>query len=62
MPAEIPPHLLELLRCPKCHGALVVEDRGVRCDRCRLLYRGDEGILDMLIEDALPLDGDGSPS
>jgi uncharacterized protein YbaR (Trm112 family) len=33
-----------------------VEEHGVRCDRCRLRYRDDDGILDMLIEDAEPLD------
>jgi uncharacterized protein YbaR (Trm112 family) len=55
--AEIPPAVLALLRCPQCHGELaVVAERGLRCDRCRLLYRSDEGILDMLVEDALPLD------
>ena len=59
MPPEIPPQVLELLRCPKCHGTLEVEERGLRCDRCRLLYPSDDGILDMLIEDAVPLDGPG---
>jgi uncharacterized protein YbaR (Trm112 family) len=54
---DVPTQVLELLRCPKCHGELRVEPAGLACDRCRLLYRGDEGILDMLIEDALPLDG-----
>jgi uncharacterized protein YbaR (Trm112 family) len=54
--ADIPASVLELLRCPKCRGELAVEPRGVRCERCRLLYRSDEGILDMLVEDAVPLD------
>ncbi len=56
MPAEIDPRLLDLLRCPQCHGVLARRERGLACERCRLLYRSDEGILDMLVEDALPLD------
>jgi uncharacterized protein YbaR (Trm112 family) len=53
---DIPAQVLELLRCPQCHGELVVEEDAVRCDRCRLRYRDDDGILDMLIEHAEPLD------
>ncbi|HXA28839.1 MAG TPA: Trm112 family protein [Candidatus Angelobacter sp.] len=58
MALDIPAAVLDLLRCPQCHGALRVQgERGLACERCRLIYRGDQGILDMLIEDALPLDG-----
>jgi uncharacterized protein YbaR (Trm112 family) len=53
---EIPAQVLELLRCPQCHGELAVEEDAVRCDHCRLRYRDDDGILDMLIEHAEPLD------
>jgi uncharacterized protein YbaR (Trm112 family) len=53
---QIPAQVLALLRCPRCHGELAVEEHGVRCDRCRLRYRDDDGILDMLVEDAEPLD------
>jgi uncharacterized protein YbaR (Trm112 family) len=57
MPLDLPADVLALLRCPQCHGGLAVEDASVRCDRCRLRYRSDDGLLDMLIEDAAPLDG-----
>jgi len=57
MPLDIPSAVLDLLRCPQCHGELrLVAERGLACEHCRLLYRTDEGILDMLVEDALPLD------
>jgi uncharacterized protein YbaR (Trm112 family) len=57
MALDIPAAVLDLLRCPQCHGELRLDTgRGLACERCRLLYRGDQGILDMLIEDALPLD------
>jgi uncharacterized protein YbaR (Trm112 family) len=54
--SAIPPQVLELLRCPRCHGEPAVEPLALRCDACRLRYRDDHGILDMLIEDAEPLD------
>jgi uncharacterized protein YbaR (Trm112 family) len=57
--AKIPAQVLELLRCPRCHGELAVEEQAVRCDRCRLRYRSDDGILDMLVENAQPLDPAG---
>jgi uncharacterized protein len=56
MPIDLPQDVLDLLRCPRCHGELAVEEDGVRCDRCRLRYRSDDGLLDMLVEDAVPLD------
>jgi uncharacterized protein YbaR (Trm112 family) len=57
MALDIPAAVLDLLRCPQCHGELRLDTgHGLACERCRLLYRSDEGILDMLIEDALPLD------
>jgi uncharacterized protein YbaR (Trm112 family) len=54
--AQLPADVLALLRCPRCHGHLAEEPRGLRCDACRLRYRNDDGILDLLIEDAEPLD------
>jgi len=54
--ADLPADLLTLLRCPKCHGELAVEPEALRCDACRLRYRVDDGIPDLLIEDAEPLD------
>lgn len=51
------PELKEILACPKCKGDLEFhEDRGeIRCLRCRLVYRIDDDIPVMLIEEAKPL-------
>ena len=48
--------LLALLACPKCHGALrrVTEPSGLACERCKLLFAVDDGLPNMLIEDAKP--------
>ena len=53
---QLPPDLLDLLRCPVCHGELVAEPEALRCDACRLRYRVVDGIPDMLAEDAEHLD------
>lgn len=52
------PELKEILACPKCKGSLEFhEERGeIRCLRCRLAYRIEEGIPVMLVEEARPLD------
>ncbi|HPC04479.1 MAG TPA: Trm112 family protein [Syntrophales bacterium] len=51
--------LLEILVCPKCKGDLVLTeaDDGLVCGRCRLLYRIEEDIPVMLIDEAVPLEG-----
>ena len=59
--------LLALLACPKCHGSLrrvaepaprdgVTEPnpQALGCERCRLLYALDDGLPNMLVEDAKP--------
>ena len=53
--------LLELLACPKCHGKLArigssagQEPQGFACERCALFYAVDDGLPNMLIEDASP--------
>ena len=53
--------LLELLACPKCHGKLArvggpaeQETQGFACERCALFYAMDDGLPNMLIEDASP--------
>jgi uncharacterized protein YbaR (Trm112 family) len=50
--SQLPPDLLDLLRCPQCHGELAVEPEALRCDACRLRYPVRDGIPDFLIEDA----------
>jgi uncharacterized protein len=55
--AQLPAELLELLRCPVCRGELAVEPEALRCDACRLRYRVEDGIPDLLVDDAERLDG-----
>jgi hypothetical protein len=46
--------LIDLLACPKCHGALKRIDTpdGFACEACRLFFAVDDGLPNMLIEDA----------
>ena len=48
--------LLELLACPKCHGKLarIRNPEGFACEPCRLLYAIEDGLPNMLIEEAKP--------
>ena len=50
--------LLDILACPKCKGAIRLNEAGdgLICDSCRLLYEIREGIPIMLIEEAKPLE------
>lgn len=50
--------LLDILVCPKCKGALVLEDdeSGLDCNACRLKYRIEDDIPIMLIDEAVSLD------
>ncbi len=52
------PELKEVLACPKCKGEVDIreEEGEIRCARCRLAYRIDDGIPVMLIDEARPLD------
>jgi hypothetical protein len=52
------PELLEILACPKCKGPLELTERqdGLVCRSCRLLYRIEEDIPILLIDEAKPLD------
>ncbi len=49
--------LLDILACPRCKGPLcaTVQEDGLICDKCRLLYEIKDGIPIMLIEKARPL-------
>ena len=48
--------LRELLACPKCHGVLrtIPSPEGFACEACGLFYAIDDGLPNMLIDDAKP--------
>ncbi len=54
--------LLSILACPKCKGELEYRERGegqpevLVCHACKLVYEVIDGIPNMLIEEAKPLD------
>lgn len=50
--------LLDILACPKCKGAIHLNDRGdgLICDVCRLLYEIRDDIPIMLIDEAKPIE------
>lgn len=49
------PDLLAILRCPKCRGALVTREASLECASCRLAFAVDDGIPNLLIDEAKPL-------
>lgn len=51
--------LLEILICPKCKGQIQLNEpeTALICRSCRLLYEIHDGIPNMIIEDAKPIDG-----
>lgn len=52
--------LLEILACPKCKGDIFLNRAGdgLICKACRLVYPIREDIPVMLIDEALPCQGD----
>lgn len=54
---SLPAELLEILVCPKCKGDLEYrqDTEALVCHACRLVYRVDDGIPIMLIDEAAPL-------
>jgi uncharacterized protein len=52
----LPPDVLAYLVCPRCRGDLVAEPQSLRCDRCRLRYRIEDGVPVLLVDAATPLD------
>jgi uncharacterized protein YbaR (Trm112 family) len=50
--------LIEILVCPKCRGELELTDAedGLICHSCRLKYKIEDNIPNMLIEEAENLD------
>lgn len=53
----IDPELLEILACPKCKGDIELDRnrKGLVCNKCRLLYKIEDGIPIMLIDEAVPI-------
>jgi hypothetical protein len=47
--------LLEILACPRCKGELHLEadESGLRCTACRLVYRIEDGIPILMVEEAV---------
>ncbi len=52
--------LLEILACPKCKGDIFLNltGDGLICKACRLLYPIKDDIPVMLIDEALPYEGE----
>lgn len=53
----IAPELKEILACPKCKGELEFreEQQQIVCKACKLVYRIEDDIPVMLIDEARPL-------
>ncbi len=47
--------LLDILVCPKCKGEVYIdkEEKGLICDSCKLMYKIENDIPIMLIEEAV---------
>ncbi len=52
-----PSDLKALLACPKCKGSLLYPDSGqeIHCVACKLIFRLENDVPIMLIEEAEPL-------
>ncbi|MGH7686638.1 MAG: Trm112 family protein [Candidatus Dormibacteria bacterium] len=50
----LPPGVRRLLACPRCHGELVDDESGLRCDACALLYPIVDGLPVLLVDEATP--------
>jgi hypothetical protein len=48
--------LLEIIVCPRCRGELVYDENKaeLRCPACRLVYRVEDDIPILLIDEAVP--------
>ncbi|HOA05487.1 MAG TPA: Trm112 family protein [Candidatus Fermentibacter daniensis] len=56
------PRLLEILACPACKGELehrTEPSEVLICHACRLVYRVEDDIPIMLIDEAAPLEAEG---
>jgi uncharacterized protein YbaR (Trm112 family) len=56
--AAISEELLDILACPQCKGDIYLNksETGLICDNCKLLYRIEDDIPIMLIDEAIKLD------
>jgi uncharacterized protein YbaR (Trm112 family) len=56
---SIAPELKEILACPRCKGELVFHDaeNEIVCPVCKLVFRVEDDIPVMLIDEAKPLAG-----
>ena len=52
----LPAELKEILACPRCKGDLEFREAEgeIRCPACRLVFRIDDGIPVMLLDEARP--------
>ncbi len=52
----LPQELKDILACPRCKGELEFReaDGEIRCPACRLVFRIDDGIPVMLLDEARP--------
>ena len=57
-PGALAPELKEILACPKCKGDLELTQKedGLLCRACKLLYRIEDDIPIMLIDEATPIE------
>lgn len=57
-PVALSKDLLDILACPKCKGDVRLTDAqdALVCGSCRLVYRIEDDIPIMLIDEARPLD------
>ena len=53
--------LLKILVCPKCKGEIHLNESGdgLICETCQLMYRIEDDIPIMLIDEAIPLSNTG---
>ena len=54
----IAPELKDILACPKCKGELEFreEEQKIICKNCKLVYRIEDDIPVMLVDEAKPLE------
>lgn len=59
---QIDPSLLKVLACPRCHGALDLRTspEGMTCGACKLLYEIEDGVPNLLLDEAKPWPAEGS--
>ena len=65
----VDPTLLDLVRCPRCHGRLdpdlasgTADEGGLTCPACSLRYPVRGGVPVLLLDDAVPWTAGGGAS